>query len=305
MEWSNEQIEHRLDEFKYHLLQEGLSGRSVVSVFTGLRRWFKDHRKHVLVDLRDMDLGKSYLDYIPSRKDVQCLFDDAKLHHKVAIALMAFSGLRPVDVVNLKYENIKASYEAGEAVLTVVLRQKKTRDWYFTFLGPQGLRYLREHLERREHLDDDSYIFHDRKITAGALCRALSRLIVRTKGRHPTGESFRRFRPYTLRKYFRRTISRLGENVAEFLMGHRSGVESLVATYSGLRDMDHHAIKELKRQYVELLPELETEVTDLVLKAELQQKEKQLQKFEDKMDEMRRRQEEIEAFLRRLEQRED
>ena len=303
LDWSEDEIEKRIDEFKYHLLSGGMSGRSVISVFTGLRRWFKDHKKRIEVDLRDMDTGRTYLDYIPSREDVQHLLDDAKLHHMVAVALMAFSGLRPVDAVNLRYENIKASFEAGDEVLTIVIKQRKTRDWYFTFLGPQGVRYLREHLGRRETLTDDSYILWDKKISAGSLCKGLSRLIWRTKGRHPTGEGFRVFRPYGLRKYFRRSISRLGESVAEFLMGHREGVESLVATYSGLRDMDPHAIQELKKEYIKLLPELETEITDVTLMAQIEEKEKRIRSYEERMDEIQEDQKRLQRFLERLEER--
>jgi integrase len=304
LNWSVEEIEQRLDDFKYHLLSGGMSGRSVISVFTGIRRWFKDHKKRVEVDLRDMDTGRTYLDYIPSRQDVQHLLDDAKLHHMVAVALMAFSGLRPVDVVSLRYENIKASYELGDEVITIVLKQKKTRDWYFTFLGPQGTRYLREHLGRREELSDESYVLQEKGITASGLCKAISRLILRSKGRHPTGEGFRVFRPYGLRKYFRRTISKLGESVAEFLMGHREGLESMVATYSGLRDMDPHAIQELKKQYIELLPEIETEITDVTLKAQLEKKEKEKVELVDRLSGFAEELDEIKESIKLMRDRE-
>lgn len=304
LSWSLEEAEERLDQFKYHLLSEGLSGGSVITVFTGIKRWFKDNKIRVEVDLRDMDTGRTYLDYIPSREDVQHLLDDAKLHHMVAVALMAFSGLRPVDVVNLRYENIKASYERGDDVLTIVIKQRKTRDWYFTFLGPQGLRYLRELLNRRDTVYDDMPILGEKSITPGGLCKALSRLIHRVKGRHPTGESFRRFRPYGLRKYFRRSISSLGESVAEFLMGHREGVESLVATYSGLRDMDEAAIQQLKKQYIELLPVLETEITDVTLRAQLEKKEQEKKRLAEDFRGIREELDDIRDFIRMMRDRE-
>ena len=126
LEWSVDYAEDRLEDWKYHLVDRGLAGKTIQNAFGAVRRWFKDHRIRVDISCKDVDTGRVYLDYIPDREDVRRLLDDAKLHHMVGIALIAFSGLRPVDAVNLKYENIKASYEAGDEVLTIVIKQKKT-----------------------------------------------------------------------------------------------------------------------------------------------------------------------------------
>ena len=303
--WSVDEAEDRLEEWKYHLVSKELAGRTIQNAFGAVRRWFVDHKIRVTISCKDVDTGRVYLDYIPDREDVQKLLDDAKLHHMVGIALIAFSGLRPVDAVNLKYENIKASYEAGDEVLTIVIKQKKTRDWYFTFLGPQGTRYVRQLLTRRkrwEPIADNTPIIAWEKepISALGLRRAIGRIIERTVGNHPSGESFRVFRPYSLRKYFRRTATRLGVEVAEFLMGHRSGQESLVATYSGLRDMDPQAIAALKKEYVKILPELETEVTDITLRAQLEEKEEQKKALADDLGGMKEDIAELRDFIQQL-----
>jgi integrase len=307
--WSVNDAEDRLEEWKFSLIADGLAGKTVQSMFGAVKRWFKDHRIRVEVSARDLDTGRTYLDYIPTRKDVQALLDGAKLHHKVCIALMAFSGLRPVDVAALKYENVKASLEAGDEVLTLVLKQKKTRDWYFTFLSPQGTRYIKALLwqrERWENFSDDTKVvaWEHEPLSAGGVRRAIERVIARTVGNHPSGESFRKFRPYGLRKYFRRTITQLGPEVAEFLMGHRSGVESLVATYSGLRDMDPAAIANLKKEYVKVMHELETEITDTTLRAQLEEKEKREQKHTAEVAELRTEIDEMKEFLQELKKRE-
>lgn len=308
--WSVNEAEDRLEDWKYHLVDRGLAGKTIQNAFGAVRRWFKDHRIRVDISCKDVDTGRVYLDYIPDREDVRRLLDDAKLHHMVGIALIAFSGLRPVDAVNLKYDNIKASYEAGDEVLTIVIKQKKTRDWYFTFLGPQGTRYVRQLLTRRKRwekiADDTPVIAWDKEgISALGLRRAIERIIIRTVGKHPTGESFRTFRPYGLRKYFRRTITKLGEAEAEFLMGHRSGLESLVATYSGLRDMDPQAIAALKKKYVALLPELETEVSDVTLKVQIADMEEIQKTRQVELSELREDVMEMKEFLRQLKEQEE
>lgn len=308
--WKVDEAEERLEDWKYSLVDKGLAGRTVQNAFGAVRRWFVDHKIRVAISCKDVDTGREYLDYIPAREDVQKLLDDAKLHHMVGIALIAFAGLRPVDAVNLKYENIKNSYEAGDEVLTIVIKQQKTRDWYFTFLGPQGTRYVRQLLTRRkrwEPIADNTPViaWEKESLSALGLRRAIDRIITRTVGKHPTGESFRVFRPYSLRKYFRRTATRLGVEIAEFLMGHRGGQESLVATYSGLRDMDPQAIAQLKKEYIKLLPELETEITDITLKAQLEEKEKKQQVLQDDLGQMKESIAELREFVKALKEQED
>ena len=308
--WTVDAAEDRLEDWKYHLIDRGLAGRTVQNAFGAVRRWFIDHKIRVTISCKDVDTGREYLDYIPAREDVQKLLDDAKLHHMVGIALIAFAGLRPVDAVALKYENIKASYEAGDEVLTIVIKQQKTKDWYFTFLGPQGTRYVRQLLTRRKRwvpIADDTRIIAWEKepLSPLGLRRAIDRIIKRTVGKHPTGESFRVFRPYSLRKYFRRTITALGTETAEFLMGHRSGLESLVATYSGLRDMDPSAIAALKKEYVKLLPELETEVSDIALKIQLEEKEKKEQALIEDLGKMKGDIKDLRDFVKQLKDQEN
>ena len=239
--------------------------------------------------MRGIRKAKTYLDYIPSREDIKCLLNSVGLKLKVAVSLMAFSGLRLVDVCNLRYSNIQRSFEAGEEVLTIVLRQRKTGEWYFTFLGPQGTGYIRQLLERRkrkgEQIKPETFIVSDNgeKTEPKALKRALKLAIKRSVGRHPTGEPFRVFRPYGLRKYFRRQIRGLGSDVAEFLMGHASGTRALSAVYSGLADLDQKVIDDLKRQYISVLPDLETELSQTTVANEISELKARLTRMEDFM----------------------
>jgi chaperonin cofactor prefoldin len=86
-------------------------------------------------------------------------------------------------------------------------------------------------------------------------------------------------------------------------MGHRKGLESLAATYGGLRDLDSQAIGALKKKYMSILPELETEVTDTTLKAQIEEKEKRIQSFEERMDELRMTAERLKDMEKRIEER--
>jgi len=91
----------------------------------------------------------------------------------------------------------------------------------------------------------------------------------------------RRVRPYILRKYFRRAALKLGEDVAEFLMGHVKGINSLSAVYSGLRDLDNRAIEELRKQYAKIVPELEGTTIEPLVSEELEKLKRRVKFLED------------------------
>ena len=309
LDWTVEEAEDRMLDWQAQMVEEGLAGASIQTNFTGVKQWFQFNRIRVQVRCKGTPAKRTYFDYIPSRKDVQSLLDAAKLHHKVGIALIAFSGLRPVDVVTLRYENIRASYETGDTVLTIIKLHQKTGEWYPTFIGTQGTRYIRSFIESRkakgEKITNESHVVVWEKgpLRSEGLRISIKRIIDRTVGRYPTGEPFRKFRAYGLRKYFRKTVDSLGEDIAELLMGHRKGLLSLSSTYSGIRDMDPQAIKALRKKYISILPELETEITDTTLKAQIEEKEKRIRSYEVRMDEIQEDQKRLQKFLERLEER--
>ncbi len=274
--WKIEKIEDEMLAFKTNLTKAGLAGNSIIQAWTALKRWFDDNRLKIGVKLKDVDTSRTYLDYIPVKDDIRRLLYKCSLRYKVAASLIAFSGLRPIDVLNLQYQNIKASYERNDTILTITLKQRKTKQWYFTFLGPQGVTYLRDLLEDRrkkgEVFTDETYIVSKdgSKMNEITMKKGLKHAIIRSVGRHPTGEPFRFFRSYGLRKYFRFTTRKLGEDTAEFLMGHVKGQKSLTAIYAGLRDLDPRAIDEIKKEYAKILPDLETELSEESISSELE-----------------------------------
>jgi len=309
--WTPEEAEDRIRAWQDYLMQEDYAGSTIHTYSNGVRRWFIDHRVRILSTARDIPKTKTYLDYIPNSENAQVVLDALKIHYKVGLALVAFSGLRPSDATGLRYENIKASYENGDKILTIVKRHRKSREWYVSFVGTQGARYIKTLLDQRrargEQITESSYIVTatGQHLSARALCFAIILAIENTVGRHPTGEPFRRFRTYGFRKRFRRTIDQLGESYAEYMMGHAKGLKSLSITYNGLRDLDPLAIEALKREYMKVLPELETEITDITLRAQLAAKEKQEKRRSEEMAEIREEMAELRDFLKELKEKKE
>ena len=150
-------------------------------------------------------------------------------------------------------------YRAIKVPLKITLKQKKTGQWYVTFLTRMGtdilVQYLNEMYEKRGRpwRDDDKLLPYSSRYS---LSNSIDRFIEILGKRRP--ESFKRFRCYSLRKYFRRQITGiLSDAEAEYLMGHISGLRSLQATYAGLRDLDREAIEQLRAAYARAVPKLE------------------------------------------------
>ena len=277
LQWSVEEIEDRLRDFISYLQnrshieeqRDPLSGATLNLYWFAIKRWFEDNRIHIRTKLRGVIASRTYFDYFPEPDDLKLLIDSTPLKYKVGFALMAFSGLRPVDVLNLRVKNLLPSLnDKEEDVLTLKIRQQKTGGWYCTFLGPQGTMYLRRFFARRsadgERITNNSFVVahkDGRPINDRSFRQEFMKVVNRTIGVHPDGDPLRRLRLYGLRKYFRRGISGLDESVAEYMMGHVKGIRGLSSTYSGLRDMDPTAIRQLKEQYIRALPRLETDLS--------------------------------------------
>ena len=230
------------------------------------------------------------LDYIPSKEEVFYLISRAKNRTKAAIALMAFAGMRPIDVVNLRFVNVKEDivydedlkiYKAKRVPMKITIRQRKTGQWYVTFLGPRGAEILCNYLTELSRklgrpLKDFDKLF---SWTSPLALEHEVRWLIEQHGLRYVGP--RRFRPYSFRKYFRRAIIKLGEDVAEYLMGHVKGINSLSAVYSGLRDLDNRAIEELRKQYAKIVPELEGSTVEPIVSEELEKLKRRVKFLED------------------------
>jgi len=304
--WDSRRVEREMQRCKDSLVSEGKDG-GVISVFwTATKRWFEDGGIPITKKLRGVKRSRKSLDYIPTKKDLVKLLNHANLKYKTAISLMAFSGLRPVDVCALQYQHLKQSFERGDQIIEIVMRQRKTEEWFFTFLAPEGVDYLKQYLDERkrkgEQISDESHIIAKNgggKLAEKSLKWELDYIIKKSIGKNPTGEKFRRFRPYNLRKYFKRATRPLGDAVSEFLMGHKAnGLETI---YSGIKDLDQVAIAELKKEYCEILPDLQTGGAQY-FERQKELEEKIMQQAEE-MEKLRARLVDVEAFMARRSER--
>jgi hypothetical protein len=149
----------------------------------------------------------------------------------------------------------------------VVVRStlSKARHKYFTFLGSEGCKYLKEYLEQRirsgEELKPESpLIAHERKEAAEkpfVMTRKLTHFIIQCMRKAGVYK-----RPYVLRAYFDTNMiiaeskGKISHPYLQFLMGHKGDIEARYSTNKGVLPPD--MIEDMRKCYKECEPFLST-----------------------------------------------
>ncbi|MCD6341014.1 MAG: phage integrase SAM-like domain-containing protein, partial [Desulfurococcales archaeon] len=134
------EIEDLLNDFKMWLRRQGKSNKTINTYLLAIKSFLK-YRRVTGINVRLEQDSVKTLDYIPTPEEVNMLINRVPLRMKVAIVLIAHAGIRPVDVVNMRYMNIRdeiefkdGRYRAAKIPLKITLKQQKTGQWYVTFL---------------------------------------------------------------------------------------------------------------------------------------------------------------------------
>jgi len=295
-----EQAEKLLLDYREHLLKTRAKG-SVLAYSAAVNSFLEYYKVPLRIRNKNLRATPEKLDYIPSLEEINLLLSYANIDYKAILGLIAFSGLRPSDVVNLRYKNImedivydsdKGLYVVKRLPAKIELKQDKTDQWYVTFMGPRCASLVTDYLnyllrKRGSPLAPNDKLF---KQTVGAVIAYWWNLLKRCNLKRDRG--IRRLRLYSLRKYFRRAVSRLGEDIAEYLMGHLRGINSLSATYSGLRDLDDTAIEQLRQSFATIVEELEgSSVGTREVLRQVEDLRKQLEQYQQELYRLRKQNE--------------
>ena len=168
--------------------------------------------KNVEISAKGLD-GVRRFDYIPTEQEVQLILNCCSLQLRAAASLVAFSGIRPSDVIALKWLNIKdemiydsgsRSVEAQKSPLKIVLQQRKTGQFYVTFLCPQGIRSLQSWINYRLSREPSLKLQDNTRIflfsSTGSFSKSFDHVLRKINLKRP--QAFKTCRLYSLRKYF-------------------------------------------------------------------------------------------------------
>jgi len=196
-----------------------------------------------------------------TKEEITRLMEFADIRLKAFLAIMKDTGLAPVDILKLRYGDVKDNLETIPAPVKIL--RSKTKTHFVTFIGPDGVKYLKAYLEDRkrgtakikpEALAEDSSLFRGVARFVPMTYNNLSKQFnsVRTRAGVQA-------RIYDLRKFFQTqlVLARVNEKLIEYWMGHtlaRQKIAYLVPT-----------IQEQAQEYLRAYPRLslsETESTE-------------------------------------------
>jgi hypothetical protein len=257
----------------------GMAGSTVLTYVKAVRSWLAHHGKRVErpIKIRGAERSPTLADQrVPSQDELRAVLLAANPQQRVAVALMAFSGLRPevlgsytgkdglrlADLPDLVVKGERVEFARLPAMIRVRDTLSKTRAPYFSFIGAEGARYLTEYLEQRardgEGLAPTTDVLHPvwaRKafVKTTKVGEAVKRAIVKA------GFSWR---PYNLRAYFdtqnlmAESKGRVAHDYRVFWMGHKGSIEARYTTNKGRLPGD--LVDDMREAYQRCEPFLST-----------------------------------------------
>jgi hypothetical protein len=266
------------------LHRENYAPQYIRGLLTSVKSWlsFNDVRLIRSFKIAHADSTPTLEDErVPTQEELKDILSRADLRTRVAIALLAFSGLRLESLAyyrgedGLRVKDFPEMVISGQEVVftkvptMVVVRPNlsKGRHKYFTFLIQEGCNYLKAYLESRlakgERLGPDSPIIATSPGHGSTRAHAFPNT-------NKLSDSIRRvlrpkylWRPYVLRAYadtaFDIAESRgyISHSWRVFFMGHKGDIEARYSTNKGRLPPD--MIEEMREAYKRCEPLLSTE----------------------------------------------
>ncbi|MHB1931910.1 MAG: site-specific integrase [Thermoplasmata archaeon] len=226
---------------------KGRARSYIESSLKAVRSWLLHHGRKLNLPVKVPATGISErleTEEIPTPAQLRAALMAATPNERLTCALMAFSGLRPgaignylgtdglriSDLMGVKVEGGRLEFPDPPLRVRVRATNSKAGHTYFTFLGEEGVEYLRTvlqgRLEKGEPLGPDSDVIHPYR-TEKKFIRTMNvgdqvRLALRRAGIQA--------RPYVLRSYFASRLleaqnaGKVARDYTEFWMGHRGDI---------------------------------------------------------------------------------
>jgi hypothetical protein len=262
--------------------REGIQGASISTNIKPMISFLKFYNVVVKLNLniknenRNLNAEK---EVVPEKYQLRAVLLKASKRERVAISLMAFSGLRPISLGNelgidgLRLGDIPDLTGNGDidfikipARINIRAELSKTRLPYFTFLGQEGCQYILDYLRDRKNkgevLNVNSPVIlpiNEKSMREDPSEFLRTNLIERRIKKAITKAEFN-WRPYIFRAYFGTNLDTaeakglISHPQRQFIMGHKGDIEE---TYTK-RGSDVK-MEEIRSAYAKCLPFLETE----------------------------------------------
>ena len=283
---SNEKdFRYEFTDFVRKLEKEGKAGSYIARFKKVILSWlkFNDIRLQLTVNISGENETPTIAnERVPNKEELARILRKATSRGRVAIAIMAFSGLRPeslgdyegtdgLRLGDIKDLRISDEIHSDKTPSMVMVKNKlsKARHQYFSFIGEEGATYINEYLEERrkqgEELTYDSPLlqFDVRGVKKNAFLRTT---LVTRDIREAIEQAGLKMRPYVLRAYFSTALD-IAESKGlishpwrQFIMGHKGDIE---ARYSTNKRLSPDMIEEMRQSYQKCLKYMETRMSEV------------------------------------------
>lgn len=231
--------EDRLHDWIIGLQNRGLAGKTINLALYAVKSWFEFNRIDIQRKIKIKGAASTPTvenEKIPTKEELQRILKCAALKTKAVASLMAYSGLRPEIIANLKLGDLQLNERPIRITVLPDVPGNKAKIRFFTFNnGGYLLEYLRDRA-KKERLTAATKLFDAQSHTLAALIRRAFK-----------NASFKG-RPYVLRSYFANACdsARIKHSAQQFFMGHKGDIEMV---YTLRKHLSPEKIEELRNEY--------------------------------------------------------
>ncbi len=220
---------------------------------------------------------------IPTNDEMDSILQRANLRQKALIGLVGFSGIRPGsignftgedglrigDIIDLKVNKDGVNFEKIPALVNVRAELSKSHKRYYTFIGQQSAKYLKEYLNQRiqegEKLNAKSPVIRpDTNMSRLEEPKTfmMSTIVEREIKKAIVKAGFN-WRPYVFRHRFGVSLDAsegkglISHSWRMHIMGHVGDIET---TYSTDKPLPDSVIDDMREAFKKCLKNIETEV---------------------------------------------
>jgi integrase len=219
-------------------VKKGYSSGSIKGLVSVVRSFFKYNdlplghipmaKMHIVFHNRDI-----------TADEIREILRVSKPRERAFFSMMAQTGLRPDTLCHLKIKHIEPDFSNGVVPCKVEIPEELTKGAfgsYFTFMGDDATKQLRNYLNTRRNVGSNSYIFTAYGKTTPLHRKSISSLFARTletlkesgliEFKQKEEGKPRNVRLYNLRKFFRKYAGQAGIEYVNFWMGHKTDYQA-------------------------------------------------------------------------------
>ena len=282
----------QLEDFKGRILdqvrnmeKEGKQGSYIAVSLRPLLSYLKFYDMVVRLNINIRNENRNMTveqETIPTNEELDSILQRANLRQRAMIGLIAFSGIRPGaignytgddglrigDIIDLKVNKEGVNFEKLPALMIVRAELSKSNKRYYTFIGPQSAKYLKEYLNQRiqegERLDAKSPVIRpDPNMSRLVEPKTFTMsTIVEREVKKAIKKAGFQWRPYVFRHRFGVSLDAsegkglISHSWRMHIMGHVGDIET---TYSTDKPLPESVIDDMREAFKKCLKNIETE----------------------------------------------